>query len=115
MDITPGLEKGCVRTVSALTLSVRARFNATAPNYELGVRSSNLFGAPVYETSRVNRTAFTRHTSWMPSGSVRLADSPGHSSTDGRHGLRSSQATTMGNGGGLSAANRVGLVELPRK
>src|SRR5450759_631792 len=36
MDITPGLEKGCVRTVSALTLSVRARFNATAPNYESG-------------------------------------------------------------------------------
>ena len=36
MDITPGLENGRVRTVSALTLSVRARFNATAPNYESG-------------------------------------------------------------------------------
>jgi hypothetical protein len=38
MDITPGLEKGRVRTVSALTLSVRARFNATATNYESGGR-----------------------------------------------------------------------------
>jgi hypothetical protein len=46
-----GIAPPCVRTVSALTLSVRARFNATAPNYESGGQE--------FESLRARQ--FTRH------------------------------------------------------
>ena len=63
MDITPGLEKGCVRTVSALTLSVRARFNATAPNYESGGQEFESLRARQHlaPTFRAKNTAILRN------------------------------------------------------